>query len=261
MISFVEGGLRPLSPRAFGTHLAPVACGGGVFTTLGVVRGRPLLLEAHLRRLAREADRAGLTQVSARAQRRILTAVMRANRASDCVIRLGWVSDSGRPHPFALCEPPRRTPRRVVLQVVHAEGPPQGGYAKSEHLLRWQSLRHQASEIGVFDLLVVRDGRLTETTRFNLFLELHGRLCTPPDHEVFCGWARSSLLTHPRASARALPLKPAHLAAATRVLLVNSVRGVVEVDRVQGLARGLSWRRPQHLPPFPGAQFAFTGTD
>jgi hypothetical protein len=186
---------------------------------------------------------------------------LRVNRLSAGVVRLGWLWVGQKAQLFALCERPRPTPGRLVLKLVHVDGPPLGGYAKSAHLLRWQSVRDQARLEGVFDLLLVRRGCLTETARFSLFLEIDGQLCTAPDREVYDGVARRSLLSGFPKPARVMRLTLTDLRRASRIILVNSVRGALEVHQVVnangvevwpratcGKAEGLGQERGPHLP-------------
>lgn len=182
-----------------------------------------------------------LPATRAESLRDLVKQVLQANRLSAGVIRLGWLADERSIETFALCEPTRLVPRRVVLKLVEVEGPPVGRYAKSAHHLRWDSYRHQALRAGVFDVLAVRRGWLTECTRFNLFLELEGRLCTPPENEVFCGIAREGLLADRRVSTSEQPLTISHLVRASRVMLLNSVRGWIEADLVVDPAGRKVW--------------------
>lgn len=210
---------------------------------MAVEHGRPRHLNLHVERVRRESRQADLPAVSVQSLRSTVASVIRLNREASCVLRLGWLVERGKARPFVLCEPPRAIPGHIVLQLVHAAGAPLGGYAKGQQLFRWQSLRDQAGHAGVFDVLLVREGFLTETSRFNLFLDLDGRLCTPPDREVFCGIARRALLDDAKVKTRVVPLQLSQLAAASRVLLVNSVRRPLEVSRVLDSAGGTVWPR------------------
>ena len=184
MKSYVDGRWQPLSRVAADRVLARTALGGGVFTTLGVHGSQPRWLSQHLSRLAGEAERLGLLGFPFGLLEELAHRAIRKNGMRRGVVRIGLHGGVRTMAPFALCEPPRPTPRHPVLQLVHVDHAPLGGYAKSRHHLRWNSFRDEATARGVFDLLVVRRGRLTETGRCNLFLELDGRLCTPPDSEI-----------------------------------------------------------------------------
>jgi para-aminobenzoate synthetase / 4-amino-4-deoxychorismate lyase len=77
-------------------------------------------------------------------------------------------------------------------------------------------------------------GELTEGTRTNLFVELDGRLFTPA---LACGLLpgtlREELLDLPRAAASEALLTPQDLAAADRVYLGNSVRGLIRAELLE----------------------------
>lgn len=176
--------------------------------------------------------------------RAMVERVLRVNRLHSGVIRLGWLFSERSLVPFALCEAQRPVPEGVVLQLVHVDGPPMGRYAKSAHQLRWESFRHQAQAAGVFDVLVIRRGWITETARFSVFLELDGCLCTPPATEVFGGVAREGLLADSGAVTREKPLTFSHLARASRIVLANSVRGAFDVAQVVDQAGRTVWRHP-----------------
>lgn len=89
---------------------------------------------------------------------------------------------------------------------------------------------HACSHDGVFDTLLYNErGELTEFTRGNLVVELHGQLLTPP---VECGLLpgiyRASLLAHRRI--REGILRQDDLTNASRIWFVNSVRGAVQIS-------------------------------
>ena len=90
----------------------------------------------------------------------------------------------------------------------------------------------------------MRRGRLTETSRFNLLLELNGRLYTPPDAEVFSGLARRGLLSASRVFTRNLTVSD--LAKSSRVLLINSVRGPLDITQVVDPAGETIWTPVAH---------------
>jgi branched-subunit amino acid aminotransferase/4-amino-4-deoxychorismate lyase len=241
--SYVRGRWLPVSKPAADRLVASTAFGGGLFTTLGVTGGQPLFLEQHLQRLAVEAEQTACPGVSSRRLHHLVEQAVLSHGLREGIIRLGWHTQAEGPRPFALCEPPRPLPARLILRVVHVEGPPLGRYAKSRHVLRWRSLQRQAAASGEFDVLVVRQDRLTETSRCNLFLELGDHLCTPPASEVFCGIARAALLADPTVATRVRPLALCELAAARRIVLANSVRGYLEASRVLDARGRAIWSR------------------
>jgi para-aminobenzoate synthetase/4-amino-4-deoxychorismate lyase len=97
-----------------------------------------------------------------------------------------------------------------------------------------EEIKRQKSLTGCDEVLFLnKKGELTEGTRTNLFVELHGRLFTPA---LACGLLpgtlREELLDLPRAAASEALLMPADLAGADRIYLGNSVRGLVRAKPV-----------------------------
>ena len=77
-------------------------------------------------------------------------------------------------------------------------------------------------------ILVNERGELTEGTRTNLFVELGGRLLTPPvDCGLLDGTLRRELLEESELSVEESVLRPEDLRRAERVLLGNSLRGLM----------------------------------
>ena len=76
-------------------------------------------------------------------------------------------------------------------------------------------------------------GELTEGSFTNLFVERDGRLLTPP---VSCGLLdgtlRRELIEDPGTQVEERVLRPEDLAAAERIYLGNSVRGLVPARRI-----------------------------
>jgi para-aminobenzoate synthetase/4-amino-4-deoxychorismate lyase len=100
-----------------------------------------------------------------------------------------------------------------------------------------------ASRPGAADVLLFNDrGEVTESTIANLVVEIDGSLVTPP---VRCGLlpgtARARLLRQGKARESVISLD--ELARASRVFLINSVRGMHEISRVSQLT-DLSARVP-----------------
>jgi para-aminobenzoate synthetase/4-amino-4-deoxychorismate lyase len=79
-----------------------------------------------------------------------------------------------------------------------------------------------------------KKGELTEGTRTNLFIELDGRLFTPAlTCGLLPGTLREELLDLPRAAASEAVLTPQDLAAADRIYLGNSVRGLIRAELIE----------------------------
>jgi para-aminobenzoate synthetase/4-amino-4-deoxychorismate lyase len=84
---------------------------------------------------------------------------------------------------------------------------------------------HEAYEVIFFN----HRGELAEGSRTNVFLELDGRLCTPPlASGCLPGVMRAKILAE-RGDACERVLRAEDLARASRIFVCNAVRGMVEV--------------------------------
>jgi para-aminobenzoate synthetase/4-amino-4-deoxychorismate lyase len=90
----------------------------------------------------------------------------------------------------------------------------------------------QAAEThGGFDVLFTNEkGEVTEGGRTSVFVKLGGQWLTPPlQCGVLPGVMRAELLSNPAWGSREAVLTPADVKAAERVVVVNALRGVIEV--------------------------------
>jgi len=89
----------------------------------------------------------------------------------------------------------------------------------------------EARAAGAYDVLFLNErGELAEASRHNVFIERGGRLLTPPIASgALPGVARAALLADPSARASEAVLRVDDVMTAERVLLVNALRGAVDV--------------------------------
>lgn len=105
-----------------------------------------------------------------------------------------------------------------------------------QHKTTERDLYNQAyaehSAQGAYDVLFLNDaGFVTEASRHNLFIELHGRLITPPVSDaVLPGVYRQKLISEAKLPVEIRSIGLKDLLAAERILLTNAVRGVVDVS-------------------------------
>ncbi len=140
-------------------------------------------------------------------------------------------------------QPLERRPRRWRLAL--ARRPIAAGdrflYHKTTHRPVYEAARADFPEHDEV-LLGNEADELTEATTATLVVRLAGRLWTPPvDCGLLPGTYRAELLARGRILERRL--RPADLAAAEAVYLVNSVRGWIPVAEIEGL-----WRRSAGRP-------------
>jgi para-aminobenzoate synthetase/4-amino-4-deoxychorismate lyase len=186
------------------------------------------LLERHLDRLERSADRFGVLVDREDILERIQKAAQESGRDRGMVRLLvdmqGRMTLEMRPLPASM--------ERYVVALSREAVDPENLFLYHKTTRRELYDRARESHPDVDDVLLVNTrGELTESCIANLILELDGELVTPP---VPCGLlpgtAREELLARGEVRERVIALED--LERADRVLLVNSVRGIWEVEVV-----------------------------
>lgn len=180
------------------------------------------LLGRHMERLAESADYFGYPFDGA-AVERALTAtagsLAGASKVRLLLDRRGRIAVEAEP----LAAGARPEPLRVGL----AREPVSSADARLYHKTTWREPyeRARASRPDCDDVILWNErGELTESTAANLVLELDGGLYTPPVRSgLLAGTLRAQLLADGELEERVL--RPADLARATDIRLINSVRG------------------------------------
>jgi para-aminobenzoate synthetase/4-amino-4-deoxychorismate lyase len=216
--------------------------GGGSFRLIETMKWQAgagyWLLDRHLARLAASAAhfgfacdvgavRAGLVDLAARLGsgthrvRLLLAADGGIALGHDAIeaavsprmLRLAWATRAVEPDdPFLR----HKTTRRDLYEAELARARDAG----------------QADEV----LFVNRRGEATEGSWTNLFVEIAGRLCTPPiSSGLLPGTFRQSLLDDPAAGVSEAVLRPEDVRRADRLFLGNSVRGLMAAELIDGV--------------------------
>ena len=212
----------------------------GVFSTMLVVDGRPVELDPHLAQL-RESVRA-LYGAELPEQAAAL-ACERAHGLALGRVRVSCGPNGGAPQLDAIARPIERT---ILL-------PDDALDLQSAVLDRWNGAhkwadrrlleRLEAAAAPACALLVMRDGRVLETTRANVFaLGEDGVLRTPPtDGSILPGVTRAqaiAILREAGVEVRTEPLSLDALRAAREAFATGSVRGVEPVRSLDGVEIG-----------------------
>lgn len=194
--------------------------------TLRLERGAYALLDRHLARLAGSAEYFGIP-LSLGAARAELERHARLHPAQPRRVRL-LVSPEGAARVESQPLPP---PAEGVQAVALARTP----IARHNRFLYHKTTSRGVYELRraerpeVYDVLLWNEeGELTEFTTGNLVVELDGQRWTPPiESGLLAGTLRAELLERGEIRERTLPR--ADIERATRVWLINSVRGWVPV--------------------------------
>lgn len=228
--------------------------GDGVFTTLAVQDGIPLLLDAHRARLRRDAATLGIPWLDDAGLREDICALL--SQQPDGILKIQLTRGQGGrgyrpPHPVL--------PTRVVSLYPPANYPP--AYATEGVLVRYcdQRLGTQPTLAGLKHmnrleqilaraewsdgpeaegLMLDQDGLVVEGTMTNLFMVRQGCLLTPRlDRCGVSGVMRETLWAGAQAlgvEVREIRLSTADLAQAEEVFVCNSVIGLWPVRQLAG---------------------------
>ncbi len=223
-----------------------VTVGDGVFETIKLTDGRPFALTRHLTRLARSLDAMRLPHPDPDELDRAVRAVSSAHGA-DGFLR---VTVTGGPGPLG--SPRHDGPSRLIVAVRPGEirvDPTDVvvvAWTRNEHgaLAGVKSTSYgenvialaHASDLGASEAIFANTvGELCEGTGSNVFLEIDGRLVTPPlSSGCLAGVNRELLLEvlGPRCVERDVPI--AALGAASEAFLTSTSREVQPIRAVDG---------------------------
>lgn len=232
--------------------------GDGIFETFRIYDGRPFRLDDHLRRLARSARSIGLRLPHPAAWfRRQITAVLKANRLSNALVRLTVTRGIGA---AGLAPPSTASPtviffarpftgypaalshRGLAVVIAKMRRPPRSAtppHAKSLNYLVGILAKVDASQRRAHDALLLSiEGHLCEGTTSNLFFVRGGTLYTPSTRTgLLEGITRQVILELARKlniPVRQGLFHPNELLAADELFLTNTSYEVMPVVRVEG---------------------------
>ena len=199
--------------------------------TLRLEDGRTHRLDEHLARLSRSADYFGMSNAAARIAEVRRSIVMTAASHAGGLFRLRAILRAdGNDEVTALPHSPETRRRRVAL----APTPVDSADRRLYHKLADRSLyTDRLAEVpGVDDVILVNErGELTECTIANLVLEMDGQRLTPAlECGLLPGVYRAELLA--RGEIAEAILRPGDLKRASRVGIVNSLRGWLDCELV-----------------------------
>lgn len=211
--------------------------GDGVFTTLRVGDGEPLLLEKHLARLGRDLAALYIPRPYASELESACYGLIRRLELLEAVLKITITRGAGgrgplppeEPSPTVLISasplPPQRAPLRAVT-VPDERGSP-ARHKTLNYLPSVLALR-EARERGCDEAIFARDGLLVEASVSNL-VALNGDKLVTPAAGALPGIAREALLESGAVGEGDVP-------ADTRgpLYCVNSVRGVEPVAELEG---------------------------
>ena len=215
--------------------------GRSVFETARVYGGRPFLLDRHLARFARSAERVGLPEPDAGECERLVELVVGASAAKDLSLRLYW---TGRTLVATTAEidPELDLLRERGLRLVTVPWST-GALASAKSMSYAENMAAQDGAVaaGADDaLLISSDGTVLEAPTANVFWREGDTLLTPSlDLPILAGVTRGLLLeiADQETVEGVFPL--GRLLEADEVFLCASVREVMPVASVDDKGFGL----------------------
>jgi branched-chain amino acid aminotransferase len=208
--------------------------GDGLFETLRVDQGQAGDVEAHLDRLFEGLPRIGIDFEDREALASAVAAVAGASPWPIARLRIA-VTPGMRLVSLAPYIPPIPPVSAILLPEPWIwSRSPLAGLKSLSYQANRLALRHSLRRDGtVFEALLLNErGRLVEGSRSNVILALPDGLFTPPAEDgCLPGTVRRRLLERGEITERSLT--PEDLETASRILLTNSLIGVLEVERIR----------------------------
>ncbi|MFP4181850.1 D-amino acid aminotransferase [Thiohalospira sp.] len=227
--------------------------GDGVYEVLPVYAGEPFRLAPHLERLERSLRLTAMDNPHGRAGwERVIREVIHRNGGGDQSVYLQITRGvARRDHAFPAETPPTALVMSSPLIPPAAEELARGSTVITRPDPRWLHcdikttsllpnvlLRQEAQEAGADEVILIRDGVVTEAATANLFLVREGRLLTPQQGpHLLPGITRDLVLEI--AAAEGIPAGEAaldrrDLATTEEIWLTSSTREIRPVTRVDG---------------------------
>ncbi len=223
-----------------------------VYEVIAVYGGRPLLLDEHLRRLARSLGELRIVAPHTDAEwRGILAALIARNGGGDMglYVQVSRGADKGRDHGFPTGLAPTvfaiATPlaaANLATAGVRAVTGPDTRWArcdiKTTALLANVLLRQAATEAGAGEFIMLRDGFVTEGSGSSVIIVEAGILVSRPNGREILPGTTILLVREVAAEScfgyREEAISEARLRAADEVWLTAALRGVAPVTHIDG---------------------------
>ena len=238
-----NGETVPVARAMVHVHNPAVTSALGVYETVELANGHLFHLEDHLHRLERSAAAidlplpASLPELARWARRTAEEADQR-----DGILRiLALAADAYRPSQvYMMLFPPMRHPQHLYehgATAITFVGERALPTAKTLNTLVNFLAQRAARARGCHEaLLVARDG-IREGATSNLFVVMHGKLVTPPDHLVIAGVTRDIVLRLARELGYAItfrPLPPQSIPLWEEAFITSTSRHVMPLTVVDG---------------------------
>ncbi len=247
-ICFLNGEFLPIDEAKIPVLDRGFIYGDGVYEYVPVINRRPYRMLPHLKRLDRSCKEIGLTNPYSDAQwAEIITALVAKHEAPDQAIY--WQVTRGvakRDHAFPKGVAPTVFMMSNPLPVTTPEILQNGVKTYTFADLRWQRCdiksisllgnvlaRQHAAERGGAEVVMLRNGFLSEASSSNVFLVKGGRIISPPkDHLILPGITLDAVFDLAQQGGIPLDVRPvpeAEVWSADELWLSSSSKGVIPI--------------------------------
>lgn len=251
-IAYLNGVFMPLEEARVSPLDRGFLFADGVYEVVPAYNGTLFRLDPHVQRLERSLDEIRLevsedwsgilNELVERNGGGELYVYLQVTRGAPTVRDHAFPSEPVQPTVFAMAKPLKQPAERMLREGMTAITAPdirwQFCHVKSVALLANVLARQQAVTEGADDVIMIRDGQLTETSAGNLYLVRDGAIHTPPaDHRILHGITRSVVLELARVNGipcHETPLPAAWLAAADEVWHSSSTKDVMPLTNIDG---------------------------
>ena len=271
-IVYLNGDYLPVEQATVSVLDRGFLFGDGIYEVIPVFGLKPLRVDEHLQRLKNSLSRISLDNpLSDKEWKQIFDQLLEKNPGEDRAIYL-QITRGAHPVRDLKIQPEKRpTIFMMVLQVgaVDVNELEKGIETVTIDDFRWHAcdiksislvanvmLREQATQSGVVDAILVRDGYVTEGTASNLIMVKDGVLYTPPTSQhLLPGITRDLVLELAEANGMTCEVRQIsedELETADEIWLTSSTREIAPVIRLNGqdvadAKAGLVWKKMIHI--------------
>jgi len=240
-IVFINGEFKPAGEASLLVTDLAILRGYGIFDFFRAIDGKPIFIEDHLDRF--EKSMAGLhleTEYSRDDLRSFILRLIDLNPHPLLGVKMvctgGYSRDGYTPHGsnlFMLARPFAFHPFDKGLSLMTAEHRRELHEVKTINYLTPVSLLPKMKEAGADDVLYHKDGRVSESSRSNVFMIKNGTLITP-DSDMLLGVTRKRILSFAREilPVEVRPVLLQELLSADEVFLTASTKRISPVTRI-----------------------------
>lgn len=271
-IVYLNGDYLPIEEATVSVLDRGFLFGDGVYEVIPVFGLNPLRVDEHLQRLRNSLSRISLDSLlSDQEYKSIFGQLLEKNPGEDRAIYLQITRGQHQIRDLKIQPDKRPTVFMMVLQVgrVDVTELEKGIETVTIDDFRWHAcdiksislvanvmLREQATQSGVVDAILVRDGFVTEGTASNFFMVKNGTLITPPTNQhLLPGITRDLVLELAKENninCEIRQIKEQELAEADEIWLTSSTREIAPVIRLNGkdvadAKAGLVWKKMIHI--------------